>query len=59
MNQSCEAHHSACPLHSRRSDNVIGWIYGLIAFVFAAGEFAGSYASRPLPGRVWMALLPT
>ena len=30
----------------------------LVALVFAAAEFAGSYASRPLPGRVWVALLP-
>jgi hypothetical protein len=43
---------------SRRPDNVIGWIYALVALVFAAGEFAGSYASPPLPGRVGMALLP-
>jgi hypothetical protein len=43
---------------SRRPGNVIGWIYALVALVFAAGEFAGGYASRPLPGRVWVALLP-
>jgi hypothetical protein len=43
---------------SRRPGNVIGWIYALVALVFAAGEFAGSYASRPLPARVWVALLP-
>ena len=43
---------------SRRPDNVIGWIYALVALVFATGLFAGSYASRPLPGRVWLALLP-
>jgi hypothetical protein len=44
---------------SRRPGNVIGWIYAMVALVFAAGEFAGSYASRPLPARVWVALLPT
>jgi two-component system, NarL family, sensor kinase len=43
---------------SRRPDNLIGWVYALVALVFAAGEFASSYASRPLPGRVWAALLP-
>jgi hypothetical protein len=43
---------------SRRPDNMIGWVYALIALAFAAGEFAGSYASRPLPARVWVALLP-
>jgi hypothetical protein len=43
---------------SRRPDNVIGWIYALVALVFATGLFAGSYASRPLPGRVWLALFP-
>jgi hypothetical protein len=43
---------------SRRPGNMIGWIYGLVALVFAAGEFAGSYVRRPLPGRVWAALLP-
>ena len=43
---------------SRRPGNVIGWIYALVALVFAAGEFAGSYASRPLPARAWAALLP-
>jgi hypothetical protein len=43
---------------SRRPGNVIGWVYALVALVFAAGEFAGSYASRPLPGRVWAALVP-
>jgi hypothetical protein len=43
---------------SRRPGNVIGWIYALVALVFAVGEFAGGYTSRPLPGRVWMALLP-
>jgi hypothetical protein len=43
---------------SRRPGNVIGWIYTLVALVFATGEFAGSYASRPLPARVWAALLP-
>jgi hypothetical protein len=43
---------------SRRPGNVIGWIYALVALVFAAAEFVGSYASRPLPGRVWAALLP-
>jgi hypothetical protein len=40
---------------SRRPGNVIGWIYALVALVFAAG----SYASRPLPGGVWVALIPT
>jgi hypothetical protein len=43
---------------SRRPGNVIGWIYALVAFVFAAGEVAGSYTSRSLPGRMWAALLP-
>jgi hypothetical protein len=43
---------------SRRPDNMIGWIYSLVALVFAAGEFAGSYVRRPLPGRVWAALVP-
>jgi hypothetical protein len=43
---------------SRRPGNVIGWIYALVALAFAAAEFTGSYASRPLPGRVWAALLP-
>jgi hypothetical protein len=43
---------------SRRPDNVIGWIYALAAFIFAAGEFAAGYTSRPLPGRIWTALLP-
>ena len=43
---------------SRRPGNVIGWIYALVGFVFAAGEFAGSYTSRPLPGRMWASLLP-
>jgi MFS family permease len=43
---------------SRRPGNVIGWIYALVALVFTTGLFAGSYASRPLPGRVWLALLP-
>ena len=43
---------------SRRPGSVIGWIYALVALVFAAGEFAGSYASRPLPARAWAALLP-
>jgi hypothetical protein len=43
---------------SRRPGNVIGWVYTLVALVFAAAEFTGSYASRPLPGRVWAALLP-
>ena len=43
---------------ARRPGNVIGWIYALVALVFATGLFAGSYASRPLPGRVWLALLP-
>jgi hypothetical protein len=43
---------------SRRPDNVIGWIYALAALVFAAGEFAAGYTSRPLPGRMWTALLP-
>jgi peptidoglycan biosynthesis protein MviN/MurJ (putative lipid II flippase) len=37
---------------SRRPGNVIGWVYALVALVFAAGEFAASYSSRPLPGRV-------
>jgi hypothetical protein len=43
---------------SRRPDNLIGWIYALAALVFAAGEFASSYTSRPLPGRTWTALFP-
>jgi MFS family permease len=43
---------------SRRPGNVIGWIYALVALVFATGLFAASYASRPLPGRMWLALLP-
>jgi hypothetical protein len=43
---------------SRRPGNVIGWVYALVALVFAGAEFAGSYASRTLPGRVWAALLP-
>jgi hypothetical protein len=43
---------------SRQPGNVIGWIYALVALVFAVGEFAGSYTSRPLPGRMWTALLP-
>jgi len=43
---------------SRRPDNVIGWIYALVALVFAAGEFASSYTSRPLPARIWAALVP-
>jgi hypothetical protein len=43
---------------SRRPGNAIGWIYALVALVFAAGEFASSYASRPLPTREWAALLP-
>jgi hypothetical protein len=44
---------------SRRPGNVIGWIYALVALAFAAAEFTGSYASRPLPGRMWgAALLP-
>jgi hypothetical protein len=42
----------------RRPGNVIGWVYALVALAFAAAEFTGSYASRPLPGRVWAALLP-
>jgi len=43
---------------SRRPGNVIGWIYALVALVFAAGELAGTYTSRPLPAREWVALLP-
>jgi hypothetical protein len=43
---------------SRRPGNAIGWIYALVALVFAAGEFASSYASRRLPARAWAALLP-
>ena len=43
---------------SRRPGNVIGWVYALVALVFAAGEFAGSYSTRPFPARVWVALLP-
>ena len=43
---------------SRRPDNLIGWVYALAALAFAAGEFAGSYISRPLPARVWVALVP-
>jgi hypothetical protein len=43
---------------TRRPGNVIGWVYVLVALVFATAEFAGSYASRTLPGRVWAALLP-
>jgi hypothetical protein len=43
---------------SRRPGNAIGWVYALVALTFAAAEFTGSYASRPLPARVWAALLP-
>jgi hypothetical protein len=43
---------------SRRPDNPIGWVYALVALVFAAGEFAGSYIARSLPVRVWVALVP-
>jgi hypothetical protein len=43
---------------SRRPGNVIGWVYALVALVFAAGEFAGSYIARSLPARVWVALVP-
>jgi hypothetical protein len=43
---------------SRRPGNVIGWIYALVAFALAAGEVAGGYASRSLPGAAWVALLP-
>jgi hypothetical protein len=43
---------------SRRPGNVIGWIYALVALALAAGEVAGSYASRSLPGAAWAALLP-
>jgi hypothetical protein len=43
---------------SRRPDNDIGWIYALVALVFAAGEFAGSYVRHLLPARAWVALLP-
>jgi hypothetical protein len=43
---------------SRRPDNLIGWVYALVALAFATGEFAGSYASRPVPARAWVALLP-
>jgi hypothetical protein len=43
---------------SHRPGNVIGWIYALVAFALAAGEVAGGYASRSLPGAPWVALLP-
>src|SRR4029453_3897783 len=36
----------------------IGGISALVPLVFAAGELAGSYTSRPLPAREWGALLP-
>jgi hypothetical protein len=43
---------------SHRPGNVIGWIYALVAVALAAGEVAGGYASRSLPGAAWAALLP-
>jgi hypothetical protein len=43
---------------SRRPGNVIGWIYALVALALAAGEAAGGYARRSLPGAAWAALLP-
>jgi hypothetical protein len=43
---------------SRRPGNVIGWIYALVALALAAGELAGGYAKRSLPGAAWAALLP-
>jgi hypothetical protein len=43
---------------SRRPGNLIGWIYALVALALAAGEVAGGYASRSLPGAAWAALLP-
>jgi hypothetical protein len=43
---------------SRRPGNVIGWIYALVAFALAAGEVAGGYAGRSLPGAPWAALFP-
>jgi hypothetical protein len=43
---------------SRRPGNVIGWIYASVAVALAAGEVAGGYARRSLPGAAWAALLP-
>jgi hypothetical protein len=43
---------------SRRPGNVVGWIYTMVALALAAGEVAGGYASRSLPGAPWAALLP-
>ena len=43
---------------SRRPDNIIGWIYALVALTLAASEVPGGYASRSLPGSSWAALLP-
>jgi hypothetical protein len=43
---------------SRRPDNIIGWIYALVALGLAASEVPGGYASRSLPGSSWAALLP-
>jgi hypothetical protein len=43
---------------SRRPGNVVGWIYAVVALALAAGEVAGGYASRSLPGAPWAALLP-
>jgi hypothetical protein len=33
-------------------------VYALVALVFAAGEFAGSYTARSLPAKVWVPLAP-
>jgi hypothetical protein len=43
---------------SRRPGNVVGWIFALVALALAAGEVAGGYATRSLPGAAWVALLP-
>jgi hypothetical protein len=43
---------------SRYFGNRIGWIYLLVALAYAAGQFAGSYAARSLPGAAWVALVP-
>jgi N-terminal 7TM region of histidine kinase len=43
---------------SRRPDNIIGWIYTLVALVLAASQVPGGYATRSLPGSAWVALLP-
>jgi hypothetical protein len=43
---------------SRRPGNVIGWIFLLVPLAMAASQVAGGYASRSLPGFMWVALLP-